>query len=86
MSLDLFKIRFSYFKDFNYKNNFNKDIPFWVPNVAYSNNSLKFKNFFRNNLFSIRILNYYWNDLMSHNSKIMAKCASLININNVSFK
>lgn len=86
MGVGFFKSKFIYNSYLDYCSGFYKSIPFWVSNTVYLNSFLISGNLFRNTLFSVKILNYYWNDLISHNSKIMAKCASLININNVSFK
>lgn len=86
MGLGLTKSKFIYNFILKYSFYFYKDVPFWVSNTVYFDNSLCLVNFFRNCLFSVTVLNYYWNDLISHNSKIMAKCANLININNISFK
>lgn len=60
-------------------------LPFWVENNSYYYLDLNGFKFYRNYLFSLEVLNYYWNDLMSQNSKIMAKCASLLTNNNISY-
>lgn len=63
-----------------------KLLPFWVEGSSYYSNKLLIASFTSNYLFSLKILNYYWDDLLSQNSKIMAKCASLLLNNNLSYK
>ena len=77
---------FNYIGQLDYKNLDQPIYPYWVEGTSYYCSPLENGNFLRNYLFSIKILNYYWNDLFSQNSKIMAKCASLINVSNVSYK
>ena len=73
---------------FNYKNQYTNHLPIWLNSVEYYNDFFNVSHISflgKNYLFSINVLNYYWNDLFSQNSKIMAKCASLIANNNVSY-
>ena len=86
LGLNKISVMFDYLNVLSYKP-FNQFFyPSWLENVNDYNPVFRINNFLRNYLFSVKVLNYYWNDMLSQNSKIMAKCASLININNVSYK
>lgn len=83
---DFYKMDYNYVQDIINTNKAPLGLPNWINEVIFQAHDLELNKFFKNYLFSIKILNYYWNDLLSHNSKIMAKCAiSLIN-NNLSYK
>lgn len=65
---------------------FSFNLPFWINNNRYYFGSSKSQKFFKNYVFSMYILNYYWNDIFSKNSKTMAKCASLLLNNSITYK
>jgi NADH-quinone oxidoreductase chain G len=83
---DFNKVEYTYIKDVINTSNVFEKLPRWLNEVIFQTHGFELNKFFKNYLFSIKILNYYWNDMLSYNSKIMAKCAiSLIN-NNISYK
>jgi hypothetical protein len=83
---DFYKSEYVYIKDVIDMSKGVSNLPSWVNEVIFQAHGFELNRFSKNYLFSIKILNYYWNDMLSYNSKIMAKCAiSLIN-NNISYK
>lgn len=89
-SLLVFDSSFSLFKNFysfiTLESNFFFRLPYWVNNTFYYLNNKKNLKLLQNYVFTLKILNYYWNDILSQNSKIMAKCASLLTNNNITYK
>lgn len=59
MDLNVTKLKFAYGSCLDYKFSFYKTIPLWVFNTGYLDRSLILNNFFKNSLFSVRVLNYY---------------------------
>jgi NADH dehydrogenase (ubiquinone) Fe-S protein 1 len=83
---DFYRAEYNYVQDIINTNNVPSMLPFWVSEVTFQANSSELNKFFKNYLFSLKILNYYWNDMLSYNSKIMAKCATVLINNNISYK
>jgi NADH-quinone oxidoreductase chain G len=83
---DFYRAEYNYVQDIINTNNVSSMLPFWVREVTFQANSSELNKFFKNYLFSLKILNYYWNDMLSYNSKIMAKCATVLINNNISYK
>jgi NADH dehydrogenase/NADH:ubiquinone oxidoreductase subunit G len=89
-SLLVFDSSFLLFKNFysliNLDSSFFFKLPYWVSNTLYYSSHKKNVKLLKNYMFTLKILNYYWNDILSQNSKIMAKCASLLTNNNITYK
>ncbi len=61
-------------------------LPYWVEGSAYYfSGFMSGYSYSSSFMFTLRVLNYYWDDLLSQNSRIMAKCASLLINNNLSY-
>lgn len=56
---DFYKIEYSYVQDIISTSNMSSNLPSWISEVGFKANGSELNRFFKNYLFSIKILNYY---------------------------